>query len=93
MSAETLERLLVGPGTPKDLGSKIWGLINGVDDSEVAKAKDVPQQISIVRPQLPLKWLALTSNTGRQLHQARCHGGSKERVDYAYVQLDQEDTT
>ena len=46
---ELFGRLLAGPGTPKDLGGKVWGLINGVDDSEVAKVKEVPQQISIVR--------------------------------------------
>lgn len=48
MGFELLGRLLTGPGTPRDLGEKVWGLINGVDDSEVAKAKEVPQQISIV---------------------------------------------
>lgn len=48
LNAETLERLLAGSGVPKGLGEKVWGLINGVDDSEVGKAKDVPQQISIV---------------------------------------------
>ena len=46
MSKSVLERLLAGPGSPKELGSRVWGLINGVDDTEVAKAKDVPQQIS-----------------------------------------------
>ena len=45
---ELLGRLLTGPGVPKDLAEKVWGLINGVDDAEVAKAKEVPQQISIV---------------------------------------------
>ena len=48
LNAEVLERLLAGPGVPKGLGEKVWGLVNGVDDSEVGKAKDVPQQISIV---------------------------------------------
>ena len=33
MKAEVLERLLVGPGTAKDLGSKIWSLINGIDNT------------------------------------------------------------
>ena len=33
MKVEVLERLLVGPGTPKDIGSKIWGLINGIDNT------------------------------------------------------------
>jgi DNA polymerase iota len=48
---ELLGRLLAGPGVPKDLGEKVWGLINGVDDAEVAKAREVPQQISIVSQQ------------------------------------------
>lgn len=45
---ELLERILGGPGVSKGIGSRVWGLLNGVDDSEVSKAKDVPQQISIV---------------------------------------------
>ena len=49
MNAEVLEKLFAGPGTPKGFGEKVWGLINGIDNSEVAKARYVPQQISIVR--------------------------------------------
>ncbi len=48
MGPELLGRILAGPGVPRDLGDRVWGLINGVDDTEVAKAKEVPQQISIV---------------------------------------------
>lgn len=48
MGPEMLERLLAGPGVPGSLGHRIWGLINGVDDTEVAKGREVPQQISIV---------------------------------------------
>ena len=48
MGPELLDRLLAGPGLPRDLGDKVWGLIHGVDDTVVAKAKEVPQQISIV---------------------------------------------
>ena len=55
MGAGVLERLLASPGTPKELGSKIWGLVNGVDDTEVAQAKDVPQQISVVRSNYPFQ--------------------------------------
>ena len=46
---ELLGRMFDAPGTPRDLGEKVWGLINGVDNAEVAKAKEVPRQISIVR--------------------------------------------
>lgn len=48
LNARILDTVLAGPGVPKSLGEKVWGLINGIDDSEVGKAKDVPQQISIV---------------------------------------------
>lgn len=47
MGPAPLGRLLAGPGVPRDLGDKIWGLIHGVDDTEVARAKEVPHQISI----------------------------------------------
>jgi DNA polymerase iota len=47
MGPETLERILAGPGTPQGLGGKIWGLINGCDDTEVGLARTVPTQISI----------------------------------------------
>lgn len=49
MGGNLLEKLLGGSGAPKGVGTKIWGLVNGVDDSEVSKAREVPQQISIVR--------------------------------------------
>ncbi|KKZ68011.1 hypothetical protein EMCG_06353 [[Emmonsia] crescens] len=36
-----------GGAWPKDIGMKIWGLINGIDTSPVAEARAVPTQISI----------------------------------------------
>lgn len=48
MGPELLSRLLAGPGVPRGLGDKVWGLIHGIDDTEIGKAKEVPQQISIV---------------------------------------------
>ena len=47
MGSELLEKILDGPGVPKGIGNRIWSLINGVDEAEVAKAREVPQQISI----------------------------------------------
>lgn len=47
MGPELLETILGRPGTERGLGGKAWGLINGVDDTEVQKAKRVPSQISI----------------------------------------------
>ncbi len=47
MGPELLESILGGPGAERGLGGKAWGLINGVDDTEVQRAKKVPSQISI----------------------------------------------
>jgi DNA polymerase iota len=47
MGPELLESILGGPGAERGLGGKAWGLINGVDDTEVQRARKVPSQISI----------------------------------------------
>lgn len=47
MGPELLEKLLGGPGSPRGIGGKVWGLIHAVDDTEVGKARKVPRQISI----------------------------------------------
>ncbi|KAL2071464.1 hypothetical protein VTL71DRAFT_12699 [Oculimacula yallundae] len=47
MGPELLEKILGGPGAQKGIGGKTWGLINGIDDTDVQKAKSVPTQISI----------------------------------------------
>ncbi|KAK3077647.1 hypothetical protein LTS18_009670, partial [Coniosporium uncinatum] len=47
ISAEALEKVLAGPGSPHGIGSKVFGLIRGVDDTEVGQARQVPRQISI----------------------------------------------
>ena len=72
MGPEMLGRLLAGPGFPRDLGDRVWGLIHGVDAKEVAKAKEVPQQISIVScgQHHRLRSL-LIRKVGRQLHQVK----------------------
>ena len=84
MGPEQLGRLLVGPGVPRDLGEKIWGLIYGVDDTEVAKAKEVPQQISIVsRGRCHCMRSLLMLWVGRQLRQAGRHPTGQERIEDA----------
>lgn len=52
MCPALLEKLLGGHGAPKGIGDRVWGLLNGIDDYEVRKAKAVPQQISIVSQRL-----------------------------------------
>ena len=47
MGPSLLMRILQSPGMPKDLPEKVWDLLNGVDNTEVGRAKEVPQQISI----------------------------------------------
>jgi DNA polymerase iota len=47
MGPEMLEEILSGPGSQKGIGGRIWEFINGVDETEVGKAKKVPTQISI----------------------------------------------
>ncbi|KAH6891091.1 hypothetical protein B0T10DRAFT_302159 [Thelonectria olida] len=42
-----LESLLIGPGAEKGVGSRIWGLLHGVDPTEIKDASDIPAQISI----------------------------------------------
>lgn len=54
MGPDLLETLLGGPGAPKGIGDRIWGLMNGLDNTEVSKAKNVPQQISVVRGTLSI---------------------------------------
>ena len=55
MCSTLLEKLLGGYGAPKGIGDRVWGLLNGIDDDEVCKAKEVPHQISIVGQ--PLKYV------------------------------------
>lgn len=47
VSAATLDTVLAGPGSPLHLGSTVWNLLHGIDDTEVAPARQVPRQISI----------------------------------------------
>ena len=42
-----LDEILKGPGSHQGIGSRVWGLLHGVDDTEVGKARSVPKQISI----------------------------------------------
>ncbi|PYI22477.1 DNA polymerase iota [Aspergillus violaceofuscus CBS 115571] len=47
MGPALLDRILGGPGAPRDIGARVWGLLYGVDPSPVIPAGDVPTQISI----------------------------------------------
>ncbi|KAJ4368857.1 hypothetical protein N0V83_005939 [Neocucurbitaria cava] len=47
MGPELLERILKGPGTPHDVGFRVWSLLNGCDETPVSRVREVPRQISI----------------------------------------------
>ena len=47
MGPQMLDKILGGPGAEKGIGGKVWQLLNGIDGTEVQKAKRVPTQISI----------------------------------------------
>ena len=47
MGPTLLEEILGGPGAQKGIGTKVWCLLHGVDDSDVAKARSIPTQISL----------------------------------------------
>lgn len=47
MGPELLEMILGVPGAERGIGGRTWDLINGIDDTEVHQAKNVPSQISI----------------------------------------------
>jgi DNA polymerase iota len=42
-----LDKILSGPGMQQGVGSKTWTLLNGIDDTEVGQARELPRQISI----------------------------------------------
>lgn len=47
MGPDVLAEVLKGPGSHKDTGSKVWGLLHGVDNAGIERARIVPRQISI----------------------------------------------
>ncbi|CAI7665541.1 unnamed protein product [Penicillium pancosmium] len=47
MSPPLLEKTLGGPGAAKGIGQRIWGIVHGVDNTEVIEGRDLPTQISI----------------------------------------------
>ncbi|KAI9723815.1 MAG: hypothetical protein M1828_004065 [Chrysothrix sp. TS-e1954] len=47
ITSSSLEKLLAGPGAPHGIGTKVFGLLHGIDDTEVSQARNAPRQISI----------------------------------------------
>ncbi|KIW35659.1 uncharacterized protein PV07_02344 [Cladophialophora immunda] len=66
MGPKMLDEIMAGPGSVKGIGGKIWDLIHGADDSEVAKAKRIPSQIS--QEDSYMKYLHTFEEVKKQLH-------------------------
>ncbi|KAL8768368.1 MAG: hypothetical protein Q9209_005402 [Squamulea sp. 1 TL-2023] len=47
MGVEVLQKLLGSSGSPKDIATKVWSLINGIDNSEVAHAREEDSYIKL----------------------------------------------
>ena len=65
ISSEILNEVLKGPGSHRDIGVKVWGLLHGVDETSVGKARSVPRQISIEDSYLRLDTI---SQVHKELH-------------------------
>ncbi|KAF4979534.1 hypothetical protein FZEAL_4302 [Fusarium zealandicum] len=78
VSSATIESLVAGPGAEKGAGSRIWGLLHGVDTTEVKEASDVPSQISI---EDTYKGLDTMGQITEELHKLSCSLIRRMRVD------------
>ncbi|KAL7944376.1 DNA/RNA polymerase [Trichoderma barbatum] len=73
-----LETLLGGSGAERGIGSRVWGLLHGVDPTEVKEASDVPSQISI---EDTYKGLETVPRITEELHKLSCSLIRRMRVD------------
>ncbi|KAH7246009.1 hypothetical protein BKA59DRAFT_419316, partial [Fusarium tricinctum] len=78
ISPGTIESLLTGPGAEKGIGSRIWGLLHGVDTAEVKEASDMPSQISI---EDTYKGLDVMAQITEELHKLSCSLIRRMRID------------
>ncbi|KAH6955135.1 hypothetical protein DER45DRAFT_572136 [Fusarium avenaceum] len=78
ISPGTIESLLTGPGAERGIGSRIWGLLHGVDTAEVKEASDVPSQISI---EDTYKGLDVMPQIIEELHKLSCSLVRRMRID------------
>ncbi|KAL3594898.1 hypothetical protein FPOAC2_09215 [Fusarium poae] len=79
----TIETLLMGPGAEKGVGARIWGLLHGVDGTEVKEASDVPSQISI---EDTYKGLDTMAQITEELHKLSCSLVRRMRVDLLAIE-------
>ncbi|RGP60005.1 DNA polymerase iota subunit [Fusarium longipes] len=82
ISPATIENLLTGSGAEKGVGTRIWGLLHGVDGTEVKEASDVPSQISIEDTYKSLDTMARITE---ELHKLSCSLVRRMRTDLLVV--------
>jgi DNA polymerase iota len=73
-----LETLLAGPGAERGIGVKVWGLLHGIDPTEVKEAGDIPSQISI---EDTYKGLETVPQITEELHKLSCSLIRRMRID------------
>ncbi|KAG6025976.1 hypothetical protein E4U41_001384 [Claviceps citrina] len=78
ISSSFLETLLAGPGAERGLGVRVWGLLHGVDPTEVKVSGNIPSQISIEDTFRGLKTLPRITE---ELHKLSCSLIRRIRVD------------
>ncbi|KAM4059947.1 impB/mucB/samB family protein [Hirsutella rhossiliensis] len=78
LSPGNLETILGGPGAEKGVGQKVWGLLHGVDPTEVKEASDIPSQVSI---EDTYKGLETIPQIIAELHKLSCSLVRRMRID------------
>ncbi|OAQ72950.1 hypothetical protein VFPPC_00782 [Pochonia chlamydosporia 170] len=73
-----LESLLAGPGAERGVGVRVWGLLHGIDPTEVKEAGDIPSQISIEDTYKGLETISLITE---ELHKLSCSLIRRMRID------------
>ncbi|KAF4512367.1 hypothetical protein G6O67_001517 [Ophiocordyceps sinensis] len=78
ISPSSLESLLGGPGAERGIGQRVWGLLHGVDPTEVKEASNIPSQISI---EDTYQGLETMPQIVQELHKLSCSLVRRMRVD------------
>ncbi|KAG6008208.1 hypothetical protein E4U21_004807 [Claviceps maximensis] len=78
MSPAFLETFLAGPGAERGVGSRVWGLLHGIDPTEVKISGSIPSQISI---EDTFKGLQTVSRITEEMHKLSCSLIRRLRVD------------
>lgn len=78
ISPAHLEKLLAGPGAERGVGARIWGLLHGVDATEVKQGTDVPSQLSI---EDTYKGLETVAQITEELFKLSCSLVRRMRID------------